>query len=160
MLIIVEGSDNTGKTTLCKRLQRDMRSAYVHHGPLPEWWSIFQYLPTCLPHAVYDRFYWSSWAYQTVLPQPLHLTIEDCVSLDAVVKQNFDYESVLLYSSDPSHFVRDEMLPDPLLSIEDIMRVNERYAQVAHHFDHAIDISKGFADYEWIPSDRRARFCR
>lgn len=150
MLIIVEGSDGLGKTTLAKSLQSTMRSAYVHYGPLPAWWRKDLYL-TALSHAVYDRYYWSTWAYSLVYKQPVIMTASECVELDAFHRAQCAnaFLSVVLYASEDSFF--DDRAEDPLFKAEQIKAVNDRYREYKHAFDVAIDVCKGYPQYEWNP---------
>lgn len=137
MLILIEGADGLGKTTLAKALQWELRTAYVHHSP-PKTWHFDDFL-TVLPNAVYDRFHWSMWAYKNANRPVLDLTIEDCTVLDNVLRSKVNYKTVLLCASDPNYF--DAMPEDHFLGKEAIKDVNERYKQVAPLFDMTIDVA-------------------
>ena len=149
MLYLIEGSDGLGKTTLAKALQWKERCAYVHHAP-PNEWERKDFL-TVLQNAVYDRFHWSMWAYQLVRPQPLDLTISDCMAIDErlAIMLDGEYKTILLYSSDPAYFTK--MPQDHLFSLEQIQDVNARYQSVAPHFGVAIDVAtQGYPSAEQI----------
>lgn len=75
-MLIVDGSDCTGKTTLCKELveklnftHRSLRHAYSysHLGALPARWDFYKhYVERCQPWLVQDRFHLSELAYGIV----------------------------------------------------------------------------------------------
>lgn len=139
MLILIEGADGLGKTTLAKALQWKLRTAYVHHCP-PDHWQLSDF-SVVLPNAVYDRFHWSMWAYKNVRHQPLDLDILMCTAIDDRHKTTFNgaYKTVLLCASDPNYF--DAMPEDHFFTAEAIKSVNERYLQVAPLFDMTIDVA-------------------
>ena len=139
MLYLIEGSDGLGKTTLAKALQWKVRCAYVHHTPPLDW--RYEDFLTVLANAVYDRFHWSMWAYQTVNSQPLQLNVDDCLAIDERLSLilDGDYAPVCLYSSDPGYF--DKMPVDHMFSAEQIKEVNARYVSVLKHFAVTIDVA-------------------
>lgn len=140
MLILIEGSEGLGKTTLAKALQWKLRTAYVHHCP-PDNWQLESF-KTVLPNAVYDRFHWSMWAYKNARRQPLDLDILMCVAIDDWLKTslNGQYKTVLLFASDPNYF--DSKPEDHLFGVDVIKDVNERYKQIAPlYFDMVIDVA-------------------
>lgn len=69
-MLIVEGSDRVGKTTLCQKLVKYLGNSgpwmYRHFGPLPPGWTHpWDYFPAMSRHVVQDRFHLSEWAYRT-----------------------------------------------------------------------------------------------
>jgi hypothetical protein len=68
-MLIVEGPDNVGKTTLCERLVRELNAlgfpaVYRHFSRLPDCWDYYRdYLPHVSRFAVMDRFWMSELAY-------------------------------------------------------------------------------------------------
>jgi hypothetical protein len=150
MIIVIEGSDGVGKTTLAKSLQKSLKSAYVHYGPLPLWWRIWDYKDRLVRHAVYDRYHWSSYAYSSVYPQPIDVTPEDCVRIDSDIRRllSGQYATVLVYCSEPNFF--ENRAKDDLFDVKQIKAVNERYALQRKHFDVAHDIAVGYANADRI----------
>ena len=141
-MILIEGSDGVGKTTLAKLIQRTSHRAYVHYGPLPAWWRQQAFVHNALPFSVYDRYHWSTWAYAAVHAQPVMLSVRDCQHIDDELRvlTHGKYRSVLLYSSDEEFF---ESLPqDDMFDLCQVLLVNERFTEIAPYFDIIFDVSK------------------
>ena len=143
-MLLIEGTDGLGKTTLAKKLQRELQSAYVHYGPLPEWWREPHYVTRCLNHAVYDRYHWSCWAYADVHPQPWRATVEICCGIDHALslRNNGRYSSVLVYSSSKQWLKKNIVPKDEMFNIKQILEVNDRYSTVMEHFDFVWDVAR------------------
>lgn len=71
-LVIVDGPDGVGKSTLCKNLQERLAESHIgRFGPAPDPLMIFEHYLRDLPllggrQAIADRFHPSSWAYGKV----------------------------------------------------------------------------------------------
>lgn len=70
MRVIIEGPDCCGKTTLAKRLAKDLRYAYHHEGPPPEGISSRDYYIGLLNSHPHDTI-WDRFAYGQVVYGPL-----------------------------------------------------------------------------------------
>lgn len=67
-MIIVEGSDHVGKTTLCNKLIEEMPGAYYHMSkPGPEFDYFGDYLKKLKKGCVYDRFHYGAYVYGAML---------------------------------------------------------------------------------------------
>lgn len=139
MLILVEGADGLGKTTLCKALQWKVHCAYVHNKA-PAQWKLEDFF-TVLPSAIYDRYHWSMWAYKEINKQPLDLSEDACGAIDARLRERLvgKYVTVCLYASDPDYFA--QMPEDHLFDLKKVQSVNERYTSVLRNFDLIFDVS-------------------
>ena len=63
-MIIIEGTDCVGKTTLCKKLAKQTNMVYRHLTRLPDsFHRVFDYLPMFQPNYVCDRLWLSEYAY-------------------------------------------------------------------------------------------------
>lgn len=84
-MIIVEGADRVGKSTLCGVLhQRILGSAIVPFGLLPDDWDFyFSYLPKMGYWNIWDRGHWSEVAYQQATSRPKRVDEEELRLVDA-----------------------------------------------------------------------------
>lgn len=78
-MLIVEGADGLGKTTLCKELCRRLAEygpwVYRHFTRLPECWDYPRdYAPHVTRHVVQDRFHMSEVAYRLARGEKARLT--------------------------------------------------------------------------------------
>ena len=88
-MLIVEGTDMTGKTTFCQKLlqrlnARDLPAIYDHFGVLPKGWDYYRsYLPRINPLTVMDRFHMSEIVYAQVTQRGQRLDPETYRLIDA-----------------------------------------------------------------------------
>lgn len=141
-MIVIEGSDFTGKTTLAKDLQRQLNCAYVHYGPMPLWWTRYDYLTRHVKHAVYDRYHWSAAAYLNVAPQPWGATAEACQDIDKMLEQatRGQYATVCLYASQPEEWYPEDF-EDPLFTRAQVIEVNNWFSRHSEMFTIDWDLS-------------------
>lgn len=91
-MLIIEGADRVGKTTLCHKLVEALAPAgpwmYRHFGPLPEsWYHPWDYFPHMSRHVVQDRFHLSEWVYRRAEGQTNpNLTFEKYRLVDAQLR--------------------------------------------------------------------------
>jgi len=63
-MIILEGADLVGKSTLAAKLCHKLSKPYEHLGPLPpDFHTYWSYMLLMKNEPVMDRFHWSEWAY-------------------------------------------------------------------------------------------------
>lgn len=145
-MIIIEGSDGVGKTTLAKSLQLALKSAYVHYGPLPDWWTHWDYTTRCIKHAVYDRYHWSAAAYSLVVPQPwvrgsMDTTVKICMELDKELAflSKEAYATVCLYRADDAWYDSQDF-EDPLFTGDECKLVNRWYKEHRNLFTYSVAV--------------------
>lgn len=154
-MIIVEGTDLLGKTTLCNQLVRSLNAAghshvYSHLSKLPDSFDhVRGYLPLCARNIVYDRFYLSRQAYGGALNNQTVLKPEEIHWLDGYTRL-FGTYTVLVVAAE--QFVREQYGRkdrDEMYDLESIIAVNEEYEKLHAHADLVITAS----ELQW-PSSR------
>ena len=100
-MIIVEGPDGVGKTTLCKRLlTRLPQHIYAHFTRLPPAFDFFHmYLERMSRFVVQDRFHMSEVVYTAMRKEPANLLPETYRLIDAKLRLLGGY-TVLVCASD------------------------------------------------------------
>lgn len=110
-MLIVDGPDNVGKTTLCRRLVAELGARhggwmYRHFGPLPKTWEHpWDYERHVGTHVVMDRFHPSEVVYRAALGEDLNLSPLGYSIVDSWVRLAGGMV-VLLYSSNHDVFKR------------------------------------------------------
>lgn len=140
-MILVEGPDGVGKTTLVKALARHFRAPSIHYGPLPEWWSQLDYVDSAPMFSIVDRYHWSALAYSIVHKQPWPTTVERCQEVDqSICKRTPFYTKILLYSTTPDFFLGKPK--DDMFDVDQIIKVNAVYHGLSEkYFDICWDVS-------------------
>jgi thymidylate kinase len=149
-MLIIEGPDLCGKTTLCnallKRLWENPKkygnypAVYEHFSRLPPSWRYPKsYLPFIKRYSVMDRFHLSELCYGRVTRGGTHLTANCVRFLDAQLALVGSY-TVLITTSDDflkAHWGRDEMF-----TLDQVLAVNKMYKSLAEYNPEAhVDIS-------------------
>lgn len=131
-MIIIEGPDAVGKTTLAHTLVKRINkleghtlppARYAHLGILPSRWRfVDDYLPLLQRTSVQDRLYMSEIAYQVALDRPVRIDPIDYRFLDVRARGVGCVHVVVTCASD--HDLRD------------------RYAESLKHVSQAFDVSR------------------
>lgn len=149
-MIIIEGTDGVGKTTLARELQKQLRCAYVHYGLLPEWWCKEAYVSRLLEHSVYDRYHWSEAAYSEVVGRRPVVVANDCREIDRTIRRVIGkraYTSVLLITRNSSYF--DNRI-DSMYDMDVVRSVNNWFDEHEHDFDLVYDVTHRYPDAQEI----------
>lgn len=138
-MLIVEGSDCVGKSTLvnalCTELEyRNFPAIPQHFGLLPKNWNyVIDYLPYINEHTVMDRFILSEVVYGTVLRNGPHITPWQYKFLDGQLRLNGSV-TVALFMNTHSYSTwleKEYARRKQAFNINDLVKVNEAFFDVA-----------------------------
>lgn len=134
-MLIIEGSDCVGKTTLANELSRRLNYAYQHLGPLPDCWYDIDYVNLAAANSVRDRFHLSEIVYSTVLSRPVK--IANLRLLHATLMLKYSAYTVIITADNsllgPRHSSRDE-----LFNLETVQAVNNMFSKLSYYADFRI----------------------
>jgi len=138
-MIIVEGTDLLGKTTLChalvEHLNQEMPHIYQHFSKLPECfdWAA-HYFPFMTRFVVMDRFYMSRQAYGRVFENQYVLSDEEYRILDAALRLVGGFTVVCLSNEKTIRERHAAMSPDrsEMYDVDGICKVNAQFADIVH----------------------------
>jgi thymidylate kinase len=145
-MLIVEGSDLVGKTTLCEELLRRLDAKKFphimsHFGRLPDGWDYYwSYLPRISRYIVQDRFHMSEIVYRNARQEPSLLMPEVYRLLDAAVRKVGALTVVVTASEDV--LLGQIETREEEHSPEQIMRANANFLQIVsepHWFGYTPD---------------------
>jgi len=133
-MLILEGPDLIGKTTLAQRLLKDTRltsSGYVygHLGLLPDGWELTQYLNLAQTWLVQDRFHLSEIVYRAMDGGETLFTPELFRLLEGALRLYGAFTVVITAEEDVLHN-RWGQRPEELISLTQIKRLNRLYLDV------------------------------
>ena len=142
-MILIEGTDGVGKSTLAKALARKYMCWYVRTGLPPNWWTSLDYITKVAPFAVFDRYHWSHLAYQVTRSHDLQFTEQDCREIDKALygRCNHNYCKILLVADSASWF---DDKTDSLYDVKQVAKVNEEFKRLANNFDIVWNVCNGF----------------
>lgn len=133
-MIVVEGADCVGKTTLVAKLIKRLNQAGFPHVPLhlsklPECFDhVRDYLPLMSPNVVWDRFYMSRNAYGMAVDNQRVLNRREYRYLDAKARLVPTHHVVITATP---QLIRERFEDGAHMSytIDDILRVNDKYVE-------------------------------
>jgi len=156
-MIVVEGTDLLGKTTLCHELVKRLNAAemphiYQHFSKLPECfdWAA-HYFPFMTRMVVMDRFYMSRQAYGRTFENQYVLTDEEYRILDAALRLVGGFTIVCV--ADDDEFIRLQYADLPtsrqeVYPLDGIVKVNGEFKRIVdsnpwdYDFDYVIPVGK------------------
>jgi len=139
MLIIIEGPDNTGKTTLARHLQEVFTLDYIHcskpktDNPFQEYLSMFSDLnvPT-----VIDRAHLGEYVYSKLWRDGCSITDKQFKLLDLEAMSRFEY-TIIIHAQAPNEIIleRCKNNNEKLLKPEQINRCSELFHEIFQKTD-------------------------
>lgn len=147
MLIVLEGADGVGKTTLAQLLAHTMDAEIIHSTrETPNDWEFFSSImdEAKTRNIIADRFFWGQFVYQTKAER--HLTDAQLTSLE---KRLDDEGGKLIYVYAPEQVIKDRLQARseiPSLPVEILLNRFERMCVFAQCPTIKYDTYKGEVD--------------
>jgi len=157
-MLIIEGPDLVGKTTLALKLQAELaarryRHVYAHFTRLPvafdKYWD---YLPFIQRNVVQDRFYMSRIVYGRVFRNQELCTKLELRMLDGRISE-VGGMTVVVTADD--NFIRQQYAKkdrDEMYKLDGILKVNHEYARIIENDEMQYDIRINVEDVTGWPS--------
>jgi len=140
-MLIIEGTDLVGKTTLANDIipKLEYPHTYAHLGVLPKNWDHYHnYLDLMGRYIVQDRFIMSDIVYSKTLHRPLLMPAENYIAINAHLILWGGFTVVLTADNTLLGYRYDE-LGDTLYDLNTILRANDEFCRIvdnhSHHFD-------------------------
>lgn len=137
-MLIIEGADLVGKTTLAKALLKraeldDRGYIYGHMGVLPSGFSAEQYIDLAQPWLVQDRFHMSQIVYRFIENQPDHFLTPDVYRMIDGALRMFGTFTIIMTASLELLAQRYEERGDGLYNLTNINLANACFRDLATH---------------------------
>ena len=130
-MLIIEGADCVGKTTLARKMAGELKLLYQHLGPMPEGWEETDYIRLGCQKVVYDRFHVSDVVYSKVLNRAP--CIENPRFLHAALQVRFAAFTVII-AAEPELISLRFREADQMYNEETVLKCNELFAKCAAHY--------------------------
>ena len=143
-MLIVEGPDLVGKTTLCKELARVLNHEhglphdYAHLSKRSVAWQTFAetpvplYLARAARHTVQDRFHMSDPIYACIRKDNGHIVPDDYALLDGMLRGKYGMMTVLMFdATDNCDVIRSRWRDGEMYNLQFVTLVNLEYRQLA-----------------------------
>lgn len=160
MLIIIEGPDNTGKTTLAQHLQETFVLDYLHcskpktNNPYLEYMELADSIkkPT-----VIDRAHLGEYVYGNLWRDGCSITDQQFVDLDIKFMEKFAFV-VVIHADAPTHIIKERCLreKEELLQLDQIHKCRNLFSEIMRKTQ--IPVIK-YNSYVMLPEDISKQLC-
>lgn len=149
-MIIVEGTDLVGKTTLCHKLTQHLGYTYQHLSRLPDTWRYPEsYLEMMGPTVIQDRFHDSEYAY--VYGRRETKTKLTAEAYSAIQHRLHYYGGIKILVTADEDSIIERYRQDEMYKIDVILRAQKWFMMNYTRFNHVITCGKGFPEIgDWI----------
>lgn len=154
-MLIIEGPDSVGKTTLAKKLASRLGLLYQHLGPLPDGWVEQDYISLCSRKCVYDRLHLSELAYSWALNR--ECKIVNARFLHSALSVRFAAVTVVI-TADPDLITLRHKRDEQMFDLESVLKVNECYIKIAPRY--ADVYYHATAARPFVPSNIEDEICK
>jgi thymidylate kinase len=153
-MLILEGTDCVGKTTLAHKLAKRLNMVYQHLGPLPDTWSDEDYIHLASINAVRDRYHLSEVAYSATLKNR-SCRIKDVKVLHSTLILKYLAFTIIITADGP--VIRDRFDEKrELFTYDEVSLVNETFKLMLYYADFKIHVTTDRPD---ITDDIVERIC-
>jgi hypothetical protein len=137
MLVVwIEGTDNTGKTTLAKRLAQEFDLNYTHcakpktDNPFEEYATMISSIKT---DSVFDRGYLGEYVYSQLWRGGCNISLRQFHQLDDLCDSK--YTTILIHATAPIDVIRDRCIDqkEDLLQLSQISRCSQLFDDIIYH---------------------------
>lgn len=154
-MLVVEGPDGVGKTTLCKRLLKELpRHVYAHFTRLPRGFDYYWgYADRMSRFIVQDRFHMSEWAYAAARMETPKLCEDGYRLVDANLRLLGGF--TVLVTADPD-VVAGRWDPSQMFSLEATLGAAAEYLAILGRPGYRPDVDFHFhatKDKPYVPDD-------
>lgn len=163
-MLIVEGTDLVGKTTLCKKIVDDLNArsdvpyrpyVYRHFTRLPEYWDYYwDYLPHIDVGVVMDRFHLSAQAYGRAIDGGEHINPTNMRLLRAQLALRCSFVVLVLAKESLIRERHAKREADEMFSVQQVIEANCRFqdADIAELADYRTWCTPA---YPWVSDNVR-----
>jgi archaellum biogenesis ATPase FlaH len=132
--IWVEGTDNTGKTTLCKRLAEEFGLVYTHcskpstDNPFEEYADLIN---SIRDNSVFDRGFLGEYVYSQLWRGGCSISLKQFQELELMCQLKFR-EVILIHATAPLEVIRERCIDqkEELLKLDQIERCSELFQEI------------------------------
>lgn len=165
-MLIIEGADMLGKTTLCKALVDDLNASdapyrpyvYRHFTRLPPQWDYYwDYLPHIDVGVVMDRFHLSAQAYGRAVDGREHIDKLHMRLLRAQLDLKGAYVVLLLATRHLINMRYEQLASREMFDVESIAAANEAFSDLRWMANEVIWCTP---QYPWVSDEARRHIAR
>ncbi len=138
IVIWIEGVDNSGKSTLAKKLIEAFNLEYIHcskpktDNPFLEYKEMIQQInkPT-----VFDRGYCGEFVYSQLWRGGLSMKMDEFHQLDDLCKERFGFKTIIIHAQAPLHIIKDRCIKEKedLLQLDQIEKCQHLFTEIMFH---------------------------
>lgn len=145
MIVVIEGADGTGKSTLANSLARYFNAKVIHRThitdqPKSELYSIYENL--IMEHkdhnVILDRAWYSEMAYGPVFRDKSHISIEQMHDLEKLIHLVGGF--IIYCHNNDSYKLSQTRGEDYVENEEQHIKVCEAYEQLFHGYEHKVEV--------------------